>query len=262
MQGRVIRRGFGAESAEERDFFKLFQPEQTRAHAVVDVVRVVRYFIGQIGQLCFEPRLYPARRIPAFGGGRRDKAARHPAGFAQRNALSIAPRAVLQDTLARLERQVQTVKARVTFLQRIDDAKALHVVLKTSAGGVECSQADMQCVLASVAEWRVAQVMRQGDGLNQIFVEIQTAGDGPAELRHLKRMRQPGAKQIALMIQKDLGFINKAAKRGAMHDAVAVALKLGARWRWRFGKPSAARPRRVAGVRGLGHRTRVNALVF
>jgi Holliday junction resolvasome RuvABC endonuclease subunit len=38
-------------------------------------------------------------------------------------------------------------------------------------------------------------------------------------------MRHAGAKQIAFMVQKDLGFIDQAAKRGGMHDAVAVALK-------------------------------------
>jgi hypothetical protein len=49
-----------------------------------------------------------------------------------------------------------------------------------------------------------------------------------AELRHLQRMRQPGAEQVALVVDEDLGLVDQAPERGAVHDAVAVALVFGA----------------------------------
>ena len=53
-------------------------------------------------------------------------------------------------------------------------------------------------------------------------------------------MRQAGAKQIAFVVQKNLCFVDQAAKRGGMHDAVAVALKQIARRCFGFGKTPSA----------------------
>ena len=92
----------------------------------------------------------------------------------------------------------------------------------------------LQRVLAGMAEGRVAEVVRQRDRLDQVLVQPQRARDRAAELRHFERMRQPGAEQVALVVDEDLGLVDQAAEGRAVHDAVAVALELVARRRRRL----------------------------
>ena len=74
----------------------------------------------------------------------------------------------------------------------------------------------------------MAQIVRQGDGFGQVFVQTQGAGDGAGDLRHFQRMRQAGAEMVFFGIDKDLRFVFQAAEGFGMQDAVAVALKGGA----------------------------------
>ncbi len=74
-------------------------------------------------------------------------------------------------------------------------------------------------------ERRMTQIVRQRYGLDQIFIELQSAGDGATQLRHLKRVRHPRAKEIAFMVQEHLRLVNQAPERGGMHDTVAIALE-------------------------------------
>ena len=101
-----------------------------------------------------------------------------------------------------------------------------------------------------MAEGRVAQVVRQRNGLGQILVQAKRACDGTRQLRHLQRMRQPGAEQVAFVVEEHLGLVDQPAERGGVHDAVAVALKVVARGRWRDRVAPAARLGGVAGVGG------------
>ena len=96
---------------------------------------------------------------------------------------------------------------------------------------------------------RVAQVVRQRHGFDQIFVESQGAGDGAAQLRDFERVREPRAEQIALVVQEHLRLVNQPPERGRVHDAVAVPLESVARGRWSFSKPSAPSLCRVTGQR-------------
>jgi hypothetical protein len=58
-------------------------------------------------------------------------------------------------------------------------------------------------------------------------------------------MRQPSAKQVALVVQEYLGLVDQAPKGRGMNDAVAVALVLGAGRRGWLGVAPAARPRGI-----------------
>ena len=69
--------------------------------------------------------------------------------------------------------------------QVVHDAQALVVV---AVVGIEDFA---ERFFAGVAEGRVAEVVCQGDGLDQIFVQAQRAGDGAADLRDFQRMGQP-----------------------------------------------------------------------
>ena len=96
-------------------------------------------------------------------------------------------------------------------------------------------------VLPGVAERRMAQVVRQCNGFDQIFVQIQDARDGAADLRHFEAMRQTRAKQVAFVIHEYLSLVFQTPKRAGMNDAVAVALEFAARRGGRFSVLTSAR---------------------
>jgi hypothetical protein len=70
----------------------------------------------------------------------------------------------------------------------------------------------VQGILTSMAKWGMAQVMGQGNGFDQILVQLQGTRHRSAQLRHFQRVGQAGPKQIALVVQEDLGFVNQSAK--------------------------------------------------
>ena len=110
--------------------------------------------------------------------------------------LRIAHRAVLQNAFTGFKAQVEAIELGVTLLQTIHHPQALQVVLKPTIG----RHALVQSVLPRMAKRRVAQVVRQGNGLNQVLMQTQCAGHGTGQLRHLQRMRQAGAEQVAFMV--------------------------------------------------------------
>ena len=65
----------------------------------------------------------------------------------------------------------------------------------------------VQRPLPRVAEGRVPQVMAQGDGLGQILVQAQSAGDRAGDLGDFQRVGQAGAVVVALRGEKDLGLL-------------------------------------------------------
>ncbi len=84
----------------------------------------------------------------------------------------------------------------------------------------------VQCIFAGMAEGRVAEVVHQGHALCQILVKFQGAGERAGDLRHLNRMRQPGAIVIAILGDEDLGLVLQPAEGRRVDDAVAVALEV------------------------------------
>ena len=178
-----------------------------------------------------------------------DEAARHTARLGRLQQARVGGGAVLEDAFARLEAQVQAIVVGVAVLQLIDHAQALQVVLEAAVRG----HAVVERVLPGVAEGRVAEVVREGDGFGQVLVELQRAGDGARQLRDLDRMREPGAEQVAFVVEEHLRLVDEPAKSGRVDDAVAVALKVVARRRGRDGVAPPARSGGVAGVARQGH---------
>jgi hypothetical protein len=70
----------------------------------------------------------------------------------------------------------------------------------------------------------VPKVVRQRNGFDQVFVQVQRTGDRTAQLRHLQRVRHARAKQITFVVQEDLCFVDQASESRGVNDAVAVAL--------------------------------------
>ena len=85
-----------------------------------------------------------------------------------------------------------------------------------------------QHALPRVAEGRVTEVVRQGDGLGELLVEPECARSGARELARLERVRQPVAVMVALVGHEDLGLVLEPAEGARVHDAVAIALERGA----------------------------------
>jgi len=81
--------------------------------------------------------------------------------------------------------------------------------------------------LAPVAEGGVAEVVRERYRLGEVFVEPQGPRQPARDLRDLKRVREPRAVVVALVVYEDLRLVLEAAEGLAVDDAVAVALESG-----------------------------------
>jgi len=85
-----------------------------------------------------------------------------------------------------------------------------------------------QRILAGVTAWAVAAVVAESDRLGEGDVEPQCARDGDRHLRHLERVGEAGA-LVVFWEDEHLRLAGQAPKRRSMQDAVAVALKAGAK---------------------------------
>ena len=84
---------------------------------------------------------------------------------------------MLQNALAGLERQVESVMGGVALLQAIHHAQALQIVLKTGAFRIMGFQTGVERILPGMPEWRMAEIVRQRYGLDQVFIELQGPGN-------------------------------------------------------------------------------------
>ena len=96
----------------------------------------------------------------------------------------------------------------------------------------------------------MAEVVRQGDGFGQVFVEAEAARDGAADLGDFQGMREAGAVMVVGLGDEDLRLVHQPAKRGGVDDAIAVALVEGAKRMGRFGMTPAAALARAHGIGG------------
>jgi len=130
---------------------------------------------------------------------------------------------VLGGAFERLPGQVEAVELGIAVFEAGQDAQGLIVVREAAIG----RHLGVQCDLALMAERRVAEIVRQRQGLRQILVEAEGARDCAGDLRDFKRVCQARAVMIPLRRDKDLSLVHKAAKRSRMDNAIAVALKRG-----------------------------------
>ncbi len=216
LQLRVLGQRLVGIAGKQRHAHQLPQTDQAGAHAVVGIMGVVGDLIGQIGQLGFQTRPLAKQETLA-----------HAARLTGLQLPRMLGGAVFQNPFPGFKAQVQPAVVGVTLFERIDHAQALHIVLKAA----KVLHAVIEHILARMAKRRVAEVMGQADRLGQVFVDAQCPRHRAAQLRHLDRVREAGAEQVALVVQKNLGFVDQTAESGGMHDPVAVTLKSAARGR-------------------------------
>ena len=154
-----------------------------------------------------------------------------PAGRVDQRAV------VLGEAFERLPGEVEAVEAGIAALEPGDDGEGLRVVIEPAFGG----EAGIECALSGMAEWRMAEVVRERQRLGQVLIEPQLPGQSARNLRDLERVGQPSAIMVALVKNKNLGLVLETAKRGGVDDAVAIAPKCAAACAWRLGiEPAAA----------------------
>ena len=232
-QAGVVAQGLPAMLAKQVHGLHLLKRDQTGANTVVDVMRVVGDFVREVAQLRLQARLFSLK-----------EALSDTARLRQFEPLRIAPRAMLENPLPGLVRQIQPVEGRVTLFQLVDHTQALQVVLEAAV----LRHASVQRVLACMAEGRMPQVMRQRNRFHQVLVQPQRTCDRSSQLRDFQRVGHPGAEQVPFMVEEHLRLVDQPAERGGMDDAVAVALELGARRRGLLRMAATAGLRRVTGV--------------
>ena len=84
-------------------------------------------------------------------------------------------------------------------------------------------------LFAGVAEGRMADVVDQGEGLGQLGIEAEGAGQGAGDLRDFKGVGEAAAEvvsgRVAGQAGKDLGLAGEAAEGAGVQDAGGVAGK-------------------------------------
>jgi hypothetical protein len=91
-----------------------------------------------------------------------------------------------------------------------------------------------------MAKGRVADVMHQGQRLDEFCVDAQGGGHGAGNLGDFERVRKPIAKVVREARAENLSFCFEPPERAGMDDPVAVARILAAVSVSRFRKPPAA----------------------
>ncbi len=94
-----------------------------------------------------------------------------------------------------------------------------------------------------MAEWRMADIVYQSEGLGQFRVEAQICGQGSSDLRDFKGVGEAAAEVVGSSISRqageDLGFAGQAAKCARVEYSGCIA-----------GEGSAISMRRLMDTRG------------
>ena len=146
---------------------------------------------------------------------------------------------MLRDAVADFPGQIQSA---AVVLEHVDDAKALNVVIEAAGHQL------VDDLLAGVPERSVPEVVAERDGFGQLFVKLQNLRDGARDLRHLQRVRQPGAIVVPGRRKEHLRLVLEPPEGLAVDDAVAVPLKRRTYIVFGFGTQASAR---IGALRGL-----------
>jgi hypothetical protein len=84
----------------------------------------------------------------------------------------------------------------------------------------------IQFILARVRKRRMADIVPEGEGFGEFFVEMQRRSHGAGDLGDFDGVGEPIPKMVRDAGRKDLGLIFKASKSPRMYDTVAITLEL------------------------------------
>jgi len=153
---------------------------------------------------------------------------------------------VFDQALERFPAEIEAIKLCISTLQVGHDTQCLGVVIETPAPG----KAFVERPLARMTERRMAKIVRKRQRFGEILIQSERARERASDLRNLKRMRQPRAIMIALVIDEHLRLVRQASKGGGMNDSVAIPAEGIAAWTCRFIVASTPALRRIGGING------------
>ena len=102
----------------------------------------------------------------------------------------------------------------------------MQVVVEAQAVAL---QAAVESALARMPKRRMADIVDQGKGFGQIFVEAERCCDIASDLDDLDRMGEAAAKVVRSAAGKDLRLARKPAEGARLHDPLTIALERGPR---------------------------------
>jgi hypothetical protein len=104
----------------------------------------------------------------------------------------------------------------------------------------------IQAALARVTERRMADIVDQRQGFDQIDIEAELGCDGAGNLRNLNGVGEPVAEVVGVSPGEDLSLGFQATKGAGVYDPVTIALEVVAVGVRRF--PMAAAEGAVHGI--------------
>ena len=183
--------------------------EQPGADAIIQIVIVIGDIIGERRHLRLQPGM--AGQIERPGS----------IGFGQRPGRQEDRAIMLGKAFQRLPAQVEAIPARVAAFQPGNDAQRLGIVIEAAIG----NQRRFKCILTRMAEWWVAEIMRQRQRLGQVLIEPQCPRQRAGDLGDFEAVGQPDPEMVAIRSHEHLGLVAQAAKGARMDDAVAITLE-------------------------------------
>ena len=76
-----------------------------------------------------------------------------------------------------------------------------------------------------MAEGRVSEVVAEGDGLGEVLIEHERAGDGARDAGDFEGVGEAGAVVVAFRLEEDLGLVLEASEALAVDDSVVTTMK-------------------------------------
>ena len=120
----------------------------------------------------------------------------------------------------------QSLQAQIQGEHLIQHPNGVDVVIKVPTGVVVVQF--VQKHLAGVGKGGMADIVTQGDGLNQIQIQIQRAADGSGDTGHQLNVQASSGHVIVLHQREDLSLIGVTVVVGAVQDTVNILSKSGA----------------------------------
>ena len=80
--------------------------------------------------------------------------------------------------------------------------------------------------LPIMSKWRMSQIVAQCNGFRQVFIQVQTAGNGPRNLRYFNGVSQTCPEMVPFRSQENLCLMHETAECFGMNNPVPVSLKL------------------------------------
>ena len=83
----------------------------------------------------------------------------------------------------------------------------------------------VQHMLAAVPERGMAEIMAEGDRLDEVLVETECLTEGPGDLTDLQGMSETRTVVVSLRCDEDLRFMLEAAEGLTVDDTVTITLE-------------------------------------